>query len=324
MRGIRRAFQLAGLVALLVNAGAAGAAAQGFPNNTVHIITGSPIGGGGDIVARLIGQELSQLWHQPVVVEAKEGAFMSIAVTAVARSPADGYTMAFLNSSVLGMGLHPELPVNLERDLAPVSTVAQGPILLVVAAEFPARNLKELIQMARDKPGKLNYGSAGVGTSTHFTGELLNMLAGVNIVHVPYDGGPKAMTAVLGGEIQMSWPNIAAAKALLAAGKLRALGIATSERSPSMPDVPTIAEAGVPGYEYSSWFGFFAPAATPKDILARLHDAIVKVAESPDVKQKLAQQGFDPATSSPDQFKGRIHSDLEQFIMLSNKIGLKN
>ncbi len=322
MPAVRRGFLSCGLAILLSLLGIGAAGAQTFPTKAVRIVTGSPVGGGADFVVRMVAHELAELWGQPVTVQDQVGAFQSIATGIVAKAPADGYTLLFLTNSVLGMGLRPDLPVDLQRDVTPVALVANGPILLVVNPNLPASNIRELIALAKSKPGKLNYGSAGIGTSTHLTGELFNKMADVQIQHVPFDGGVKAAVSAAGGEIDIAWPNIAAVKGMLAAGKLRALGITSKTRSPALPDVPTIDEAGLPGYEYSSWFAMFAPAGVPKDLIARLHAAVEKVTATPQMKQKLEEQGFDPASVTPEEFARKVDSDLKQFVTFAKSIGL--
>ena len=300
------------------------ARAQNYPNKTVRVVTGSPVGGGGDFTTRMVAQKLPQFLGGPaMVVENRPGASQSLAAALVAKSPADGYTLAFLTVSINAVALMETPPLNLDRDLAPVALAALGPNILVVHPSVPARNVKELLALARAHPGKLNYGSAGVGSSPHLSGELLNYMAKVKTVHVPYKGGATSGIANAAGEVEMSYPGIASAQPLMAAGKLRGIAVTSVKRSSQLPSVPTISESGVPGYDQTNWYGMFVPAAVPKDIIVQLNEGVNRALNTPDSKGILGKQGLEPQTNTPEQFAAYIRNDLAVFVKLAKLIGLK-
>ncbi len=299
--------------------------AQNYPAKPIRIVVGYGAGGGADVTARMVGQKLSEHLGQPVVVENRLGASGSIATARVAASPADGYTllMAVSGDTVLP-ALHAKLPYDLERDFAPVSLVTIGPYLLVVHPSVPARNAGDLIALARSQPGKLNYGSAGVGGGVHLAGELFKLMAKVNIVHVPYKGGSaESIIAVAVGQIDISFPNITAALPLLEARKVRSLAVTSARRASLMPSIPTLDESGLPGYDRSTWYGLLAPAGVPKDIIAQLHAVIGKVVGTPGMKEAFNKQGAEPQTNTPEQFAALIRSELAQNASLVKLAGLK-
>ncbi len=299
--------------------------AQNYPVKPIRIIVGYGAGGGADVTARMVGQKLFELLGQPVVVENRTGAAGSIATARVAASPADGYTllMAVSGDTVLP-ALRAKLPYDLERDFAPVSLVTIGPYLLVVHPSVPARNASELIALARSRPGKLNYGSAGVGGGVHLAGELFNLMAKVNIVHVPYKGGSaESVIAVAVGQIDISFPNIPAALPLLEARKVRSLAVTSARRASLMPSIPTLDESGLPGYDRSVWYGLLAPAGVPKDIIAQLHAVIGRIVNTPEMKEAFNKQGAEPQTNTPEQFAALIRNELAQNAGLVKLAGLK-
>ena len=299
--------------------------AQHYPVKPIRIVVGYGAGGGADVTARMVGQKLSEHLGQPVVVENRLGASGSIATARVAASPADGYTllMAVSGDTVLP-ALRAKLPYDLERDFAPVSLVTIGPYLLVVHPSVPARNARDLITLARSRPGKLNYGSAGVGGGVHLAGELFKLMAKVNIVHVPYKGGSaESVIAVAVGQIDISFPNITAALPLLEARKVRSLAVTSAKRASLMPSIPTLDESGLPGYDRSTWYGLLAPAGVPKVIIAQLHAVIDKVVNAPEMKESFNKQGAEPQTNTPEQFAALIRSELAQNASLVKLAGLK-
>lgn len=300
------------------------ALAQSYPVKPIRIVVGFVAGGAVDFNARLIATKLSEYLGQPVIVENRPGAGSSIGTERVAASPPDGYTLLLMaTSGVVQAALRTNLPYNLERDLAPVSLVSSGAFLLAVHPSLPARNLRELIALARSQPGKLNTASPGIGTANHLAGELFNLTAKVNIVHVPYKGGAESTIAAASGEVAMTFAAVAVSLALVNAGKLRALGITSPKRVSLLPQIPTIAEAGVPGYAYTAWYGMLAPAGVARDIITRLNAAVGKAVQTPDVKAALTRQGLEPAADSPEQFTALIRADLAQTTRLIKLTGLK-
>ncbi|OGA51430.1 MAG: hypothetical protein A3F74_25620 [Betaproteobacteria bacterium RIFCSPLOWO2_12_FULL_62_58] len=296
--------------------------AQSYPAKAVRILVGYVPGGAVDFTARLVGQKLSENLGQPVVVENRPGATTAIATERVARSPADGYTLLLIPiSTAIQSALRANLPYDLKRDLAPVSLVSIGPFVLVVHPSLPVRNVKELIALARSQPGKLDVGSPGVGSANHLAGELFNMRTKIKVVHVPYKGSGEAVIAAASGLVPVSFPSLAGALPLLGSSRLRALAVTSAKRVSLLPSVPTLDEAGLPGYDYSAWYGVSAPAGVPKDIIARLNAVLSKVV--PELKESLNKHGFEPQTSAPEQFAALIQREIERSAKLIQLTGLK-
>jgi tripartite-type tricarboxylate transporter receptor subunit TctC len=302
------------LLAIVVLAGfpATRPLAQSYPVKPIRMVVGFAAGGSVDVTGRIVAQKLAEQLGQQVIVENRTGAGGAIANERVAASPPDGYTLLMVSTSAtIVPALNPKLPYDLERDLAPVSFLSIGPLVLVVHPSIPARSVKELIALIRSQPGKLNYGSSGIGSTAHLPGELLKLMAKVNIVHVPYKGGAESVVALAAGQLALSFPSITAAQPLIDVGKLCPLAVTSIKRSSLMPAVPTLDEAGVPGYEFSNWNGFSAPAGLPKDILMRLN-AAAKAIDTPDTREAFAKQGFDLRTSTPEEFAAFIRPELVQ------------
>lgn len=320
----RNLFHLfAGIVAC-VNVLVFDAPAQSYPVKPIRIVVGFVAGGAVDFNARLVATKLSEYLGQTVIVENRPGAGSSIGTERVAASPADGYTLLMMaTSGVVQAALRTNLPYNLERDLVPVSLVSSGAFLLAVHPSLPARSVKELIALARSQPGRLNTASPGVGTANHLAGELFNLSAKVSIVHVPYKGGAESTIAAASGEVAMTFAAVAVALPLVNTGKLKPLAITSVKRASLLPRIPTIAESGVPGYDYSAWYGMLAPAGVPRDIIARLNVAIGKAVQTPDTKEALTKQGLEPAANTPEQFAALIRADLAQTVKLIKLTGLK-
>jgi tripartite-type tricarboxylate transporter receptor subunit TctC len=298
--------------------------AQSYPLKPIRIVVGYTAGGGTDVTARIVAQKLSEQFGQPVVVENRAGAGGTIAAARVAASPADGYTLLLVTAAdPVQSALRANLPYDLERDSAPVSLVAVGPFVLVVHPSVPARNVKELIALARSRPGKLSYGSAGVGTATHLAGELFNLMAKSSLAHVPYKGSSESAIATAAGQIDMSFPDATAVLPLVDAGRLKALAVTSAKRASMLPSMPTLSESGLPGYDYSTWKGVLAPAGVPKDIIARLNAVIGKAVDTPEIKESLNKQGLDPQTSTPEQFAALIHGDIAKNAKLIALAGVK-
>jgi tripartite-type tricarboxylate transporter receptor subunit TctC len=286
-----------GLLAL----GAGGAAYAQYPNKPLRLVVTFPPGGAPDILARIISEK-SQL-GQSIVVDNKPGAGGNIGAENVAKSPADGYTilMGTVGTNSINGALYSKMPYDMVKDFAPVTLLASTPNLLVVWPGLPVKNVQELIAYGKANPGKLSFGSPGVGTSIHVSGELMKSMTGIEMTHVPYKGRQFAIPDLLGGQIQLMFDNMPSALPLAKEGKLRALGQTGAKRSPSAPDIPTVAEQGLPGFEATSWFALFVPAGTPRDIIAKINADSVRLFKQPDVLEKLKTLGLDPVLSTPEE-----------------------
>jgi tripartite-type tricarboxylate transporter receptor subunit TctC len=309
---------------LLVSAVATMHAAD-YPTRPVQIIVPFVAGGSGDMRARQIAQGLGARLGQPVLVMNKPGASGSIGMRALARAAPDGYTLGFINSAIAGIApnLMREPGYDPVGDFAPITRVALAQAVLVVRPDFPARSLKELLNLARAKPGTVTYASGGAGSINHLPVEMLSRMAGVELLHVPYKGEAEFMMDLLGGRVDMTITSFAATLPHIRAGKLRALGIGSTRRSPALPDVPTIAEAGVPGYEWHNWFGFVAPRGTPAAVIARLNREIASVVAQPALQRDYRDQGYEVVAGPPEEMTRAIRGDLERFRALIRSIGLQ-
>jgi len=309
--GSRRTLLAAAIMSAAAAVVPAGAFAQAFPNKPITIIVPFAAGGTTDILARVIGQGLSAELGQSVVVDNRAGAGGNIGGQMAARAPADGYTlfMGTVGTHAINAALYKKMPFDPVKDFAPLTRVANVPNLLVANPNQPYKSVQELIAYAKANPGKVNFGSSGSGSSIHLSGELFKSLAKVDMQHVPYKGSAPAVTDLLGNQIGIMFDNMPSAIQHVRSGKLRPIAVTTAKRSPELPDVPTIAEAGVPGYEATSWFGMFAPAGTPAPIVAQLNKALVKVLSQPETKKKLADQGAEPVSETPEQFAAFIQAE---------------
>ncbi|AVS85910.1 LacI family transcriptional regulator [Paracidovorax avenae] len=287
------------------------AAAQAFPSKPITIIVPFAAGGTTDILARIIAQGMGAELGQSVVVDNRAGAGGNIGGQVAARAPADGYTlfMGTVGTHAINAALYRKMPFDPVKDFAPLTRVANVPNLLVANPAQPFKTVQELIAYAKANPGKINFGSSGSGSSIHLSGELFKSMAKVDMQHVPYKGSAPAVTDLLGNQIAIMFDNMPSAIQHVRSGKLRAIAVTTAKRSPELPDVPTIAESGVPGYEATSWFGMFAPAGTPAPVVAQLNATIVKVLAMPDIKKKLAEQGAEAAGETPAQFADFIQKE---------------
>ena len=301
------------------------AAAQAYPDKPIRVIVPVPAGGTPDVVARMVAPGLSTLLGQQLVIDNRGGAGGLIGAELAARAVPDGYTVFFSSPGSLTILPHLQKQVAYDtlKDFAPISLVSIGPFLLITHPSVPARTVKELIALARAEPGKLNYASAGNGAANHLAMELFKSMAGVNITHVPYKGAPQAVTDLIGGSVNLMFNSIPPVLQHIKTGRLRLLGVASAKRSPQLPDVPTISEAGVPGYEAITWFGLLAPAKTPKAIIGRLNDVMVKVVHAPDLKLQLEIQGYDPVGSSPEEFAAFIRAESEKYAKVVKFSGAK-
>jgi len=308
----RRALSI-GAMALAANALVAGPALaqDSFPTRAITVIVPFPAGGTTDIVARLAGQALSQELGQPVVIDNRPGAGGNIGSQAVARAAADGYTlvMGTVGTHAINPALYKKMPYDHLKDFAPISRVANVPNLLVANPSQPYKTVKELIAYAKANPDKLTFASSGNGTSIHLAGELFKSLTGVQMQHVPYKGSAPALADLMAGQTNIMFDNLPSSIAFVRAGKLRPIAITTLKRSPELPDVPTIAESGVPGFDASSWFGLLAPAGTPPAVTKRIDDALLKVMETTDLKKKIMEQGGEPVGETPDKFAAFIRTE---------------
>ena len=299
--------------------------AQTYPIKTIKIVVPYTPGGGTDITARTIAQKLSERLGQPVVVDNRPGAGGNIGHDLVAKATPDGYTIMITGLSLVTNGyLQDKLPYDPVRDFAPISLAVTIPNVLAVYPGLAANNVKELIALAKAKPGEINYASAGNGTSLHLAAELFKLLAQINLTHVPYKGSGQAEPDVIGGQIQVIFDPLASVLPHIKSGRLRALGISTATRSAVLPDVPTIAEAGVPGYEFAAWFGFFAPGKTPPEIVSKLNREIVAILKLADVRQKLSSLGVDFVASTPQQLAAQMRADAAKWARVFKQADLKS
>jgi len=322
----RRAWLAAALAcAALALAPAAPVAAQPFPSKPVKLVIPFPPGGSLDNVGRLIAQKLSEAWGQQVVIENKPGAGGNIGADLVAKSPADGYTvvMGALSTHAVNPSLYPTMPYDAVRDFAPISLVAITPNVLIVNAAMPVTTVKDLVAYAKAHPGKTNFGSGSNGSAGHLAGELFKIETGTDVAHIPYKGGAPALQALLAGDTQFMFDNLANAMAQVKGGKVRAIAVTTRERSKLAPELPTMAEAGLPGFDISTWFGLLAPAGTPPEVIARWNTDVVKVLNAPDVREKMLAQGAEPAPTTPAEFAAFIARERDKYARIVKASGAK-
>jgi tripartite-type tricarboxylate transporter receptor subunit TctC len=300
------------------------AAAQTYPTRAVRFIVPAPPGGGADILARTLGQRLGEMWGQQFVVDNRAGAGGIVGTDLAAKALPDGHTIVMAYTShAINPGLYPKLPYDSIKDFAPVALVAQIPNVLALHPTVPAKSVNELIALAKDKPGTLLYASAGSGTSTHLAGALFNSMARVNMVHVPYKGATPAFTDLVGGQVSLMFANMASSFPHVRAGKLRALAVTGKTRSIAAPDLPTIDEAALPGYEANAWFAVLAPRATSAGIVDKLNRAIVAIVEAPDVRGKLLVQGVEPMTSTPADLGRFLSAEIVKWTRVVKESGAR-
>ncbi|MBI4189386.1 MAG: tripartite tricarboxylate transporter substrate binding protein [Betaproteobacteria bacterium] len=320
----RSVLRILGGIIVIAHWSAFDSSAQSYPVKPIRIFVGFAVGGSTEVVTRVVAQRLSEQLGQPMVVETRPGASGAIATETVATSSADGYTLLMLaGSTVVQSSLRSKLPYDVARDLAPVSLVVNGPLVLVVHPSVPADKVEKLIAYARSRPGKLTYGSDGTAGVSHLAGELLKMMAKVNIVHVPYKGGGAVVIGIATGDVDMAVTSITAAQPFLSTGKLRALAVSTLKRVSSLPAIPTLNESGLPGYDYSSWQGVVGPAGMPKGIIAQLNAAISKTVNTPEMKGVLSKLGREVETNTPEQFAKFIDNQMANNTRLAKFIGFK-
>jgi len=297
--------------------------AQAWPSKPIRWIVPFAPGGTTDILARTIAEKLTPALGKPVIVENNPGAGGSVGATQTAKAAPDGYTImgGTISTHAINASLYKKLPYDPVKDFVPITLIARVPNLLVVNPEVPAKNVKELIALLKANPGKYTFASSGNGTSQHLSGELFKSMAGVDMQHIPYKGSPPALQDVVGGQVTMTFDNITTAWPLAKAGKLRPLAVTTAKRSPIAPDVPTLAESGLAGYEVGSWQGVFAPAGTPPDVVKRLNTEIVKIINMPDVRAKLEALGAEPVGNSSDEFATIVKSEVAKWAKVVKESG---
>jgi tripartite-type tricarboxylate transporter receptor subunit TctC len=312
----------AGALALALFASAA--AAQTYPVKPVRVVVSFPPGAGADIVARTVMPRLADTLGQQFVIDNRAGASGNLGAEVAARAAPDGYTLLFTPASVASsQALYQKLGYNLEKDLEPVSLVASAPFVLVVHPSLPVKNVKELIAMAKAKPGQLLYASTGNGGSPHLATELFKLQAKIDIVHIPYKGTPPAVTDLIAGQVSMMFANTLSVLPYINSGRLHALAISSAKRSAAAPTLPTVAESGMPGYESTTWYGFLGPAGLPKEVVARLNAAIVTAVGAKDLRDRYIALGAEPETSTPEAFAARIRNDIPAWANVVKAAGAK-
>ncbi|MCC6856292.1 MAG: tripartite tricarboxylate transporter substrate binding protein [Microbacteriaceae bacterium] len=300
------------------------AGAQSYPVKPVRLVVGFSAGGAADVTARLVGQRLTRDTGQQVVVENRTGASGLLANRLVAAAAPDGYTLVMVSSAAAIMpALRSDLGYDVERDLAPVALAVKSSHVLLSHPSVPVQRLPDLVALARANPGKLSYGSSGIGSANHMAGELLNLLAKVSIKHIPYKGGAENVVAAVSGETELTYGSLVASTAFIRSGKLRALGVTGSQRSTLLPQVPTLAEAGLAGYESTAWYGILAPAGVPRTLVGQLNGLIVKAGQSSELKDAYAKQGLDPQPHTPEEFGDYIRAEIAKNVDLVKRANLK-
>ena len=313
------------LVAALLFACTTGALrAQDYPTKPIRWIVPYPPGGTSDFVARLIAQKLTETWKHAVLIDNRGGANGNIGTELVAKAPPDGYTLLLVaNAFTINQSVYANLTFDAERDFAPITAVLAQPNVLAVHPSLPVKSVKEFIALARARPGDLNYASGGAGNNNHLAAELFARMAGVRFTHVPYKGMSLGISALLTGEVQFTFATLVSVSPYIKSGRIRVLAVTSAERVSSMPELPTVAQAGVPGYEAASWVGVLVPAKTPERIVARLNQEIVRILKTPDVNEQIARSGAEVLAGTPEQVAGIIRGDLKRYSELTKAIGIK-
>ena len=305
------------------------AAGQGagaaFPSKPIRIIVPFSPGGPADMIARPIAQGLTESWGQQIVIDNRAGAGGIIAAEMLAKAPADGYTLMIATPGIVAVnpGLHPKLPYDTLRDFAGVTNAVTSSNIMVVHPSLPVTNVTDLIRLARSMPGQMTYASSGNGSASHLGTEMFKTMAKVNIIHIPYKGAAPGVVDLIGGHVQLMIIGIPVAIAHVRSGRLKALGVTSLARSPAAPDLPTLNESGLPGYEVLNWYGVIAPAKTPRELIAKLNDAMRRILHAPDMKPRLESQGFEPAATAPEAFDAYIRSELAKWTKVVKQAGIK-
>ena len=310
-------FAASTMAALALGIFAGGTLAQDYPSKPIRLVVPFPPGGTTDLLARLVAQKLTESWKQPVTVENRGGGGSVIGSEIVAKAPPDGYTLLVATPALaVNPSLRRDLPYDAEKSFAPVVRLVFSPTILVVHPSLPVNSVRQLIALAKSRPGQINYASGGNGSGGHIAGELVKRLAGIDVVHIPYKGVGPGVTALLAGEVSLMFAQMPIVRPYLASGRLRALAVTSSVRSQVMPDLPTVAEAGVPGFKIEPWFGIIAPAGTPKEIISRLNNEIQTIMRMPDVRERLVTGGIVPATNTPEEFAAFIRAEIANWAEL--------
>jgi tripartite-type tricarboxylate transporter receptor subunit TctC len=297
--------------------------AQTYPAKAVRIIVGFQPGGGVDMSARAIGRYLNDAIGQSVIIDNRPGAAGNIGAALVAKAPPDGYTLLMANSTISTPSLFVNMPFDVTKDLETVSLVAIGPSVLAAHPSFPVKSVKDLIALARAKPGQISYGSGGIGNVTHLEMELIRSLTGIRMEHVPYKGSAPSIAGLVSGEVQVLFTSIPAGLGQVKAGRLRALAVSTLKRSSAMPDVPTIDESALKGYDAASWYGLFMPAGAPKNAVASISREVVKIMQAPDIRDRFMADGFEPAGMGPDDFAKYLRAEIRKWDKIIKAAGIK-
>jgi tripartite-type tricarboxylate transporter receptor subunit TctC len=297
--------------------------AQSYPAKPVRIIVGFQPGGGVDMSARAVGKYLTEAIGQSVIVDNRPGAAGNIGAVYVAKAPADGYTLLMSNSTISTPSLFVNMPFDVTKDLEPVTLVAIGPSVLAAHPSFPVRTVKDLIALARARPGEITYGSGGIGNVTHLEMELVRSLTGIRMEHVPYKGSAPSLVGLVSGEVQVVFTSIPAGLAQVRAGRIKAIAVSTLKRSSAMPDVPTIDESALKGYDAASWYGLFMPAGAPKNAVAAISREVVKIMQAPDIRDRFMADGFEPSGLGPDEFSRYLRAEIIKWEKIIKAAGIK-
>ncbi len=316
---------LAGVALALIAAGSACAQTAGYPARPIRFIIGFPPGGSTDVAARLMAPRLSERLGQPLVMDNRAGAGGNVGVAIVAKAAPDGYTIGFGVSGALAVNvtLQPNLPYDPLRDVVPVTLAMINPLVLCVSTETPVTSVRELIGYAKQRPGRLSYATGGSGTAMHLAGAMLNLVSGIELVHVAYKGNGAAAKDLVGGQIPVAVVDLASSRSFIRAGRIRALGVTSARRTQLAPEIPTIAESGVPGFDVTSWFGVIAPAGTPADIVAHLNAELIAVLGNAELRERLAAAGLEPAPGTADEFGALIRTEIDKYARLIKSSGIR-
>lgn len=310
------------LFALLVSA--ATACAQSYPGKPIRIVVPFAPGGGADIIARILGQKMTENWGQQVVIDNRAGASGNIGAEIVVKAGPDGYTLLMASSALaINPSVYKSVPYDAVKDFAPITQPGLLPNILVVHPSVPVKTVRDLVTLARSKPGQLSYASAGAGTGTHLAAEMFKIMAGVDMVHVPYKGGGALITDLLGGQVALTFATLPSVMPYVKSGRLRAVAMTTTKRWPGLPEVPTVAESGFRGFEISTWIGLLAPAGTPRDVVNKLHGEVVRILRLADVRERFNDLGIEPVGDTPDHFLQYIKSELAKYAKVVKESGAR-